>query len=102
MREVKDGLIEDVIARSVDMEGSLEDVIIRLHSMKKLYPDHKNLRLDIEYGDYDDSRYIVLRGDREATPAEVKAWEEEKAETEKNAEKWERVQYEALKKKFEK
>jgi hypothetical protein len=98
---VKNGYIAEALG-SIDMERSLVDLIATLQKEIKNHPNHKNLRIQWEYGYDGDDRYEELWGDRQATAEETAAWNKKQRDTKLEQEEWQRKQYEELRTKFEK
>ena len=77
------------------LEGTVDDAIQYLVGLKQKYPDHKNLRLEVDY-EYEGT-CLILVYDREETDFEYN----QRIARDQLREKREREQYELLKAKFE-
>jgi hypothetical protein len=88
--------VEVVLDSYFDPEGTVDALIASLDGLKTQYPDHKDFRVDKEYGGYDESDSFQLKASRLETDKE---FDKRMKELEKKREK---ELYEKLKKKFEK
>ncbi len=94
-----DGTVTETL-EYLNLEDSLDTVIIQLQGYQAKYSGYKNLLIDISSNE--DGTSTVLMGDRQATPKEIAEYNTYVDECRKNREARERTQYEELKKKFEK
>lgn len=86
--------------KELDLEGPLDNAILYLQGLKDLYPDHSNLRIDMDY--CYESRYWYLWGDKLETDKVYQARIAKEAAVAAKQEERERQQLELLKQKYEK
>lgn len=82
-----------------DLEGPIDDVIVRLQNIQEKYKDHAGVRIEADYG-YEGSFTLDLQ--RLETDEEYERRLDRESNREREREKLERIQYEILKAKFEK
>ena len=87
------------IDTDLDLEGPIDDVIVRLQNIQEKYKDHSGLRIN-EDACYEGGYTYDLQ--RLETDEEYERRLDRESNREREREKLERIQYEILKAKFEK
>jgi hypothetical protein len=83
------------------MDGTIDEIIERLNFCKEKYSDYSNLRINEDIV-YEGGYYCELMGDRLETEEEEADRLKYEKENDDRRLAYERLQYEELKKKFEK
>ena len=87
------------IDTNLDLEGPIDEVIVRLQNIQEKYKDHAGVRIEADYGYEGAYRYNLQRLE---TDEEYEQRLAKEAERVREREEREKAEYERLKAKFEK
>lgn len=101
-KAIENGVVTDELCTWIDLEGSIDKVVNRLHEEQQRYAvDYDNIRLSKEQEPYDEGYRYVLVGDRPPTEAEKAEYERVKVFQQKQHEEWDKKKLAELKAKYE-